>query len=121
LTSHTSNPLSAKINPNDSSGELNSHTTASWKENYRVKSTSLCISPQLWNSMRASFSPGTFLAQHQFESDFKLLLGHEGEYLIESTHWYNSNHTSEVRHHIFIQTLKTCLWIFSLIYCSINQ
>jgi len=29
LTSHTSNPLSAKINGNDSSGEFNSHDTPS--------------------------------------------------------------------------------------------
>jgi hypothetical protein len=29
LASHTSNPLSAKRNPNDSSGELNSHIIAS--------------------------------------------------------------------------------------------
>jgi len=29
LTSHTSNPMSAKINPSDSSGELNNHIAAS--------------------------------------------------------------------------------------------
>jgi hypothetical protein len=29
FTSHTSNPLSAKINPNDSSGEFNNHTIPS--------------------------------------------------------------------------------------------
>ena len=43
LASHTSYPLSAKINPNDSSGEFTSHVEASWNNSTQVNCLSSII------------------------------------------------------------------------------